>query len=193
MVNYSAPSLAIFETVSLAIYDDRVEIVNPGAFPMMLNPKNIKLPHESYPRNLSIAQVLYKTTYLESWGSGVSRMINACKKQNAPEPYYKQDEMTTTIVFERPDEGQNEGQSEGQNELTARAKRIISLIKANKQISIREIALKLSLSESTIYREMKKINKTTPLYWEGAAKKGKWVIGMNEGQSEGQNEGQNDS
>lgn len=39
---------------------------------------------------------------------------------------------------------------------------------------------------------MKKINKTTPLYWEGAAKKGSWVIGVNDSQNEGQNDSQNE-
>ena len=42
-------------TVSLAIYDDRVEIVNPGYFPTQLTSETIKLEHESYPYNKLIA------------------------------------------------------------------------------------------------------------------------------------------
>ena len=51
------------DTISLAIYADRVEISNPGQLPYPLTVENINLPHESKPRNLKIAQVLYKTSY----------------------------------------------------------------------------------------------------------------------------------
>lgn len=45
--------------------------------------------HASKPFCPLIASVLYKTTWLESWGSGFQRMMEACKAQNVPEPYYK--------------------------------------------------------------------------------------------------------
>ena len=38
-------------SVSLAIYDDRVEIVNPGTFPPQLTEESIRSNHESYPYN----------------------------------------------------------------------------------------------------------------------------------------------
>ena len=43
-------------TISLAIYDDRIEIASPGAFPPQITPENIKKPHESYPHNLKAVQ-----------------------------------------------------------------------------------------------------------------------------------------
>lgn len=53
-------------SVSLAIYDDRVEIINPGKFPPQITTDSIKKRHESYPRNKKIAQVLYLTKNLEN-------------------------------------------------------------------------------------------------------------------------------
>ena len=76
-------------SVSLAIYDDRVEIINPGRFPAQLSPENIKLPLESYPYNKLIAQVLYQTSYLEKWGTGAGRIVQICREQNLPEPEWK--------------------------------------------------------------------------------------------------------
>lgn len=55
-------------TISLAIYDDRIEIASPGTFPPQITPENIKEPHESYPHNLKVAEALYRMTYLENWG-----------------------------------------------------------------------------------------------------------------------------
>ena len=86
-------------SVSLAIYDDRVEIVNPGCFTNGLTPENIKESHESFPYNHLIAQVLYLSTYLESWGTGVRRMIDLCREQGLPEPEYQSDGYTVKIVF----------------------------------------------------------------------------------------------
>ena len=86
-------------SVSLAIYDDRLEIVNPGCFTNGLTPENIKDSHESFPYNHLIAQVLYLSTYLESWGSGVRRMIELCHEQGLPEPEYQSDGYTVKIVF----------------------------------------------------------------------------------------------
>ena len=68
-------------TISLAIYDDRIEIASPGTFPPQITPENIKEPHESYPHNLKVAEALYRMTYLENWGSGAKRIMDACQAQ----------------------------------------------------------------------------------------------------------------
>ncbi len=55
-------------STGLAIYDDRVEIENPGRLPHELSPETMLQPHDSFPYNPVIAQALYKMTYLENWG-----------------------------------------------------------------------------------------------------------------------------
>lgn len=64
---------------SIAIYDDRVEIGNPGIFPSQITPENIKGPHDSYPYNVKMAEVLYRSMWLENWGSGARRIMEACQ------------------------------------------------------------------------------------------------------------------
>ena len=90
-------------TPSIAIYDDRVEIENPGRLPLALTPETIKSAHASYPYNPLIAEVLFKSSYLESWGSGVSRMIDACKAQGVAEPEYEENGGFVKIVFRKAD------------------------------------------------------------------------------------------
>ena len=91
-----------YASVSLAIFDDRVEITNPGMLPAELTPETILLPHDSYPHNPLIAQVLYLTTYLDKWGTGVNRMIDLCQNANIPSPKYSIDNKSVKITFERP-------------------------------------------------------------------------------------------
>lgn len=92
-------------TGSIAIYDDRIEIANPGAFPPQISPESIKEPHESYPYNLKIAEALYKSTYLESWGSGAKRIMDACREQGIEEPTWRWDGGFVIVTFKRPNKG----------------------------------------------------------------------------------------
>lgn len=90
-------------TISLAIYDDRIEIASPGTFPPQITPENIKEPHESYPHNLKVAEALYRMTYLENWGSGARRIMDACQAQGVETPTWSSDGGFVTITFKRPD------------------------------------------------------------------------------------------
>ena len=42
------------------------------------------------------------TAFLESWGTGVSRMVDACKTVGLPEPEYGTDGGFVWITFMRP-------------------------------------------------------------------------------------------
>jgi ATP-dependent DNA helicase RecG len=45
--------------------------------------------------------VLFKTTFLENWGSGVSRIMDACREANLPEPEYNQNASFVWVTFKR--------------------------------------------------------------------------------------------
>ena len=49
-----------------------------------------------------MAEVLYRTTFLESWGSGASRIMDACKAQNVPEPTWSINGGFICVTFVRP-------------------------------------------------------------------------------------------
>ena len=88
-------------SVGIAIYDDRVEIENTGHLPDELTVETIKQSHHSYPQNPTIADVLFKTTFLENWGSGVGRMVDACKNAHLPEPEFNQNAAFVWVTFKR--------------------------------------------------------------------------------------------
>ena len=87
--------------IGIAIYDDRVEIENTGHLPDELTVETIKQSHHSFPQNPTIADVLFKTTFLENWGSGVGRMVEACKNANLPEPEFNQNAAFVWVTFKR--------------------------------------------------------------------------------------------
>ena len=89
-------------TPSIAIYDNRIDISNPGVFPPQITPETMPMPHESYPYNRTMAEVLYKTTFLESWGSGARRIIEACQAQGVDAPTWSISGSFVVATFHRP-------------------------------------------------------------------------------------------
>jgi ATP-dependent DNA helicase RecG len=60
--------------VSLAIYDDRLEITSDGNLHFGLTVEALKRPHTSQPWNPLIAQTCYRRGMIETWGSGTLKM-----------------------------------------------------------------------------------------------------------------------
>lgn len=89
-------------TISIAVYDDRVEIANPGILPPKITAETIKDSHESYPYNRNMAHALYRSTFLESWGSGIRRIIEACREQGVEDPTWRWDGGFVYVTFKRP-------------------------------------------------------------------------------------------
>lgn len=167
-------------SAGIAIYDDRVEIENPGVFPKGITPETIKMPHASHPYNPRIANVLFLSTYLEQWGSGVGRIIEACKAQNVDEPVYEERGGFITLVFRRPFYGNgNVAQNVVQNvaqKTSARGRQIIELIRRNDGITRAEMAESLGVSKKTVEREIEKMKEI--LKYVGSSKDGRWVLNL---------------
>ena len=67
----------------MAIYKDRVEIYNPGAFPEGYDPQDfIDKAERPIRRNPKIARILYYSKDIESFGTGSKRIADACEKAN---------------------------------------------------------------------------------------------------------------
>ncbi len=61
----------------------------------------MKKRHSSHPRNKNIADIFFKAGYIEAWGSGISRMFEACKKAGLPEPDIKEVEGGIQVTFSK--------------------------------------------------------------------------------------------
>lgn len=68
-------------TVQVRIYDNRLEVWNPGVLPPELSIESLSREHPSRPRNPRLAQALYRARLIEHWGTGTLRMIRAAKDQ----------------------------------------------------------------------------------------------------------------
>jgi ATP-dependent DNA helicase RecG len=85
----------------LHVYDDRLEVWNPGVLPDELTVDNLKKSHSSYPRNINIANVFFKAGYVESWGRGTTKIISTCLEAGLPEPLIEEDQGGLRVVFRK--------------------------------------------------------------------------------------------
>ncbi len=74
----------------IRVYNDKISIWNDGTLPEGITFEILKRPHASKPRNLVIADVCFKGGYIDSWGRGTIKIMEACKNANLPEPEFKE-------------------------------------------------------------------------------------------------------
>lgn len=75
--------------ISVAVYDDRVEIVSSGTLPFGLTVDDLKREHESRPRNPFLAEVFYRRGLIERWGRGTQKIVELCRAAGHPEPEFE--------------------------------------------------------------------------------------------------------
>lgn len=76
--------------IQIKIYDDFIWIYNPGKLPEEISLEQLKRPHSSIRRNPLIAGAFHRAGYIEQFGSGIERMMEAMKTQQLPEPVFEE-------------------------------------------------------------------------------------------------------
>lgn len=75
--------------IRVAVFDDRLEVENPGLLPFGLTIED--LPRGvSKLRNRVIGRVFHELGLIEHWGSGVQRMIASCQQAGVPVPNWEE-------------------------------------------------------------------------------------------------------
>ncbi len=71
--------------IRVAIFDDRLEVENPGLLPFGLTVEDLQRGTSKL-RNRVIGRVFHELGLIEQWGSGIQRMNAACRDAGLPDP-----------------------------------------------------------------------------------------------------------
>lgn len=82
--NYMGPHIQI------EVYDDRICFWNGGTLPEELSIASLTKKHASYPRNPLIAKVCFLGGYIDAWGRGIEKIVDACRKEGHPDPVFEE-------------------------------------------------------------------------------------------------------
>ncbi len=154
----------------IEIYDDRVEISNPGGLPKPLKPKDFG--KKSVTRNPIIADLLHRAGYIEKMGTGIMRMRKAMKEAGLEEPLFEYDGFFT-VTFKRP-VALNKIRLE--ENITELEKAILNLMMKDNRTTLEIISQELSKSRKTVQRHIKILEEMGIVAREGSKKKGYWKI-----------------
>jgi len=140
--------------VQVRIFDDRLEIWNPGNLPKGLTVDKLKGKHESKPKNKLIAKCFFLIKYIEHWGTGTNRMIEWCLKYGLPEPEFE-DTETSFIVTMRKDIYTEEYLKK--MNLNERQIKAVNYVKEKKEISRKKYEKLNNVSKRTAIRDLNEL------------------------------------
>jgi len=139
--------------VSVAVYDDRVEITSAGLLPFGLTVADLKRKHESKPRNPLIANLFYLRGLIERWGRGTQRIVELCVRAGHPEPEFEESVGSVTVRFlvagYLPPH-------RVEHDLTERQRRVLHALGDNEPRRAQDIAARMgtAIAPATLRREL---------------------------------------
>jgi ATP-dependent DNA helicase RecG len=168
---------------TISIYSNRVEIYNPGTFPDGLTPEDfIEGSELSVKRNPLLAQLMYYVKDIESFGTGLKRITDACDAAGV-KVEFKMLKLGFSVIFYRPDIsisddgiGDSIGENIGANETQ---RQIIAIMSENSKISAKAIALEIGIAPRNVEANIKILKQAKIIDRVGTPKGGYWVVNQN--------------
>lgn len=172
-------------TPSVNIFDDRVEFMNPGAFPPGTTPADFRHRPHSVLVNEVIANALFKGGKTEGWGRGILDIFTLCKEAGLPEPEYDfvpnfvcltirfKEPLTPHLSGDKKNDRINDKLNDRLNEeLSAPVRSTYLLVRENPGIQRKELSEKSGKSVPTIDRHLAELQEKGFVVHEGSRKTG---------------------
>ena len=151
----------------ISIFDDRIEVWNPGKLPEPLTPEILKGAHKSIPVNPRMASMLFMIRYIERWGTGTNDVMKWCLEHDLPEPMFIE-EAGGILVTLRKYKSVRDIEHLGLNE---RQKRALEYVGEKGSISNREYQNINHVSRQTATRDLKRLMLENLLQMVGTGKR----------------------
>jgi ATP-dependent DNA helicase RecG len=181
--SYAHRAWRVSQTNEISIFSNRIEIYNPGTFPDGLTPQDfISGSGRSIRRNPLLAQIMYFSKDIESFGTGLQKIALECDAAGVRYGF-ELGKLGFSVIFYRPNidvygQGvQDDVQDDHVNVQDGNPQeRIVLLVTAKPKITLKELAEEMSLSVKTIQRHMQKLKDAGILNRIGSDRTGYWEI-----------------
>lgn len=92
--------------IQISVYRNKIIFWNEGQLPENWTVDRLTRKHPSKPFNPDIANALFRAGYIESWGRGTIKIINACKEHKIAPPVFSNNPPDFQVeLFRYSDEG----------------------------------------------------------------------------------------
>ena len=87
------------DCITFYIYDDRIEIINPGKLLYPLTIETLGVNENPKHRNENICNIFEKTKYMGHVGTGIKRMRREMDRANLPEPKFIENGYFKVVLY----------------------------------------------------------------------------------------------
>lgn len=164
--NYTINGTSIY----VRIFDDRVEIENPGGLPDGITKRDFGKP--SVRRNPIIADLFHRMGKVERMGSGIERMRELMREAGLKEPVFEMDAFFRVIFYRDPRYSLKAGKDITQKT----TQKIIEAIAKKSDITQKELAELIGITDDGIKYHITRLRKKGILKRIGPDKGGHWEI-----------------
>jgi ATP-dependent DNA helicase RecG len=160
--------------VSVEVYDDRVEIVNPGGLVTGLSVHD--LGKVSIRRNELISDLFFRLHKVERIGMGIQKMKEAMIATGLREPTFASDTFFRAIFCRSPEFALKERKEGSEKSSEKSSEKILAILKERNMASAREIAEILGLTPRAVEKQIGALKAAGRLRRLGPAKGGRWEV-----------------
>ena len=176
LVSFSSPDHAKYDVPikhEIDVFPNRVSIINPGSFANEFSPTDYANRQlESYLRNEVIAQVLFRSKDVETFGTGFRKIYSMCRESNVTISYENNDDLFM-IEFSRNNVPNNGIVNGTLNETEIL---VLQLLRENPSYRITDIVSKTGKSIRTVNRIILSLKTKKLLRRNGSMKTGYWEV-----------------
>ncbi len=128
-------------SLSVAIFEDRIEITNPGGLHFGMTIENA-LAGASRLRNRALGRIFRELKLIEKWGSGLKRIQAACKQHGLKDPLFQELNNQFRVTLYAPAETNATTPKTASKRRTARStgNNVIDFLKKHGEISTKKAA-----------------------------------------------------
>jgi ATP-dependent DNA helicase RecG len=146
-------------SISIGIYDNRIEIWNSGSLPNGMTVSDLKKEHPSRPHNPDIANVFFLRGQIERWGIGTRQIVARCVEAGLPEPEWRDASGGVTIIIRL--------QKEFRTKLNERQKNLLKSLKVGDKVIPKEYVVAAKVAERRARQDLLELAKAGYLISEG--------------------------
>jgi ATP-dependent DNA helicase RecG len=160
--------------VQVDIFDNRIEISNPGGLPKGLKPENFG--KHSVARNSLVAALLHRCNYIEKAGTGIQRMRDGMKDAGLLEPGFEFSGFFT-IILRRFNLNKDIMEEFSLN--NKRAERIVTILRQlvmHDALDIGQIAMELATTARTVRNDVDLLGRKGWVESSGSTKGRKYAL-----------------
>jgi len=140
----------VSSNVQIRIFDDRIEVWNPGTLAGGLTIEKLHGEHESILRNPLVGKCFFLIKFIEQWGTGTNRIIRETIAHGLPDPVFEDTKTSFVLTFRK-----YQISDDIFMELNERQKKAVDYLRIHKRITNKEyVQLNPGITDRTALNDL---------------------------------------